>query len=354
MTENTDKPYVLLKGAMIDPVDTERLEAMREHLHDYSVLVQPEDEVVEQIIDRVEIVFGSLPAHLWEKARALRWIQLQSAGIDPVPRDIDTSSITVTTASGVHADPISEHLLAMILFFARDFGRAVDDQRSHYWRSERDHDLFELSGRRVLLLGTGAIGDAFAYKARALGMEIVGMKRNPHRPPQIVSGEDEAAPHGMPGLHGHGMPDTTGGGGIYKRIVGHDSLAEELPASDMAVITLPETAETRHMLGPHELSLLPSHALVFNIGRGGVIDQNALVEALHSGTIAGAGLDVFDPEPLENDSPLWDMENVLVTTHYSGMTPMYSQRLWSIFLDNCARYTAGRAMRNAAGVRRGY
>ncbi len=345
-------PYIVLRGPMLDPVDNEYLEAVRKSLPGYSILVQPEDEDLEQIIDRVEVVFGSLPTHLWKKAAALRWVQLQSAGLDRLPDELAASEITVTTASGVHAEPISEHLLAMILFFARDFPSAVADQRSHYWRSERDQNLFELSGRRVLLLGTGAIGDAFAWRAAALGMEVVGVKRNPHRPPRIVHGEDEDDPRGMPqspDRHNAGVGET-----VYSRIVGHAGIHEELPASDMVVITVPETADTRHMIGAQELALLPRNALVFNIGRGAVIDQNALIEALQKGSIAGAGLDVFDPEPLESDNPLWDMRNVLVTTHYSGMTPRYSQRLWRIFLDNCDRYASGRAMRNTGRIRLGY
>jgi phosphoglycerate dehydrogenase-like enzyme len=137
-------------------------------------------------------------------------------------------------------------------------------------------------------------------------------------------------------------------------MVGNDQLLEVLPEADFLVVTVPLTHETEKMIGERELRAMKPGAYIINIGRGKVIDQDALIRALREGWIAGAGLDVTDPEPLPEDSPLWDMDNVIITAHYSGLTPYYNERALEIFLDNLGRYRAGQELRNVVDKGLGY
>ena len=137
-------------------------------------------------------------------------------------------------------------------------------------------------------------------------------------------------------------------------MIGPERLAEALPEADFIVLTVPLTPDTRHMIGERELRLMKPTALIVNIGRGGTIDEAALIRALAEGWIAGAGLDVFEKEPLPPDSPLWRMENVIITAHYAGATPHYSERALAIFLDNLRRYKTGEPLRNVVDKTLGY
>jgi phosphoglycerate dehydrogenase-like enzyme len=156
-------------------------------------------------------------------------------------------------------------------------------------------------------------------------MRVIGVRRNPREP--------------VPGV---------------ERIVGPDRLLEVLPLADFVVLTIPLTPETRHLIGEPQLRAMKPTAYLFNIGRGGTIDEVALIRGLREGWIAGAGLDVFAKEPLPADSPLWRMENVLITAHYAGATPHYNERAMAIFLDNLRRYRAGAPLRNVVDKSLGY
>lgn len=332
--KNNTRSTIVLRGDLVGEVTEDKRSQIGSAFPRCEILSNPDDDQLEQIVEKIEIVFGRLPKHLYGRADSLRWLQLQGAGADGVPSEVFDRGTMVTNASGVHAEPISEHLLAMMLHFARDFPLAVKHQRTHDWKYSRELRIFELAGKRTLLLGTGAIGHAFARKGSALGMDIVGVRRSPEA-----------------GTLRHGVPREEG---VYERIIGSDSLAAELPEADFLVVTLPLTPETTGMIGKKEIASMKPEAMIFNIGRGPIIDQNALISALQSGAITAAGLDVFDPEPLPADSPLWDMENVLMTTHYSGATPRYTERLWEIFTDNLRRLSAGEELRNRVDPGLGY
>jgi len=163
----------------------------------------------------------------------------------------------------------------------------------------------------------GAIGHRTARLAASLEMHVIGLRRDPERQVQGI-----------------------------ERMVGPDDLDAVLPEADLVVLTVPLTPETRHLIGARQFALMKPTASIYNIGRGGTIDQEALIEALRSGQIAGAGLDVTDPEPLPAESPLWDLDNVLITGHYSGSTPAYDERALAIFEENLGRYARGEPLRN--------
>ena len=258
-------------------------------------------------------------------APRLRWIQQRSAGANwlmDYPQAVE-SDLIVTNASGLHAIPISEHILALMLCLARDIHRSVREQAARRWN--RVHRLTELDGQTMGLIGLGAVGEKTAQKARGLNMRVLGVRRHPGRPTPWV-----------------------------ERVYGPENLMEMLPLVDWLVITAPLTPETQGMIGEKELRAMKKSAHVINISRGPLIQEQTLIRALREGWIAGAGLDVFEEEPLPASSPLWDMENVIITAHYAGATPNYHERALAIFLDNLRRYKAGEPLRNVVDKTLGY
>ena len=291
----------------------------------WDLLLYPEPTELENLISGVEAAFGKPPIELLPKALSLRWLQLQGAGADRWVRALKDSDVLITNASGVHSIPISEHILALMFALARNLPFALRGQIERRWLSHSEHKVFELAGKSVILVGTGAIGGHFAKAASSLGMEVLGVRKHPDR----------------------------GGEGMV-RVVSPDRLPDVLPEGDFVVLTTPLTTETEGMIGRQELALMKPGSYLVNIGRGKLVDQAALIESLRKGGIAGAGLDVFEEEPLPPDSPLWGMENVVITSHYAGLSPRYSERLWTLFRVNFARYLAGEPLANTVDMKLGY
>ncbi|MEM7032306.1 MAG: D-2-hydroxyacid dehydrogenase [Chloroflexota bacterium] len=294
---------------------------------DKQLIITQDREHIESILDDIEIAVCSFPQDLVEKASNLRWFQNWHAGADWVLRypDLNEKDIVITNTSGVHAIPISEHIMAFLLALGRNFPSQMRNQVQHTWAWPGKDTIFELSGKTMLLIGVGAIGSYTARLASSFGMKVIGVRRNPE---QAVDG--------------------------ISQMLGQDNFQGALPEANFVVLTLPLTAETKGIIGADELAQMNSSAFIINTGRGPTIDQAALVQALQTGQIAGAGLDVADPEPLPENSPLWDMENVIITAHYSGVTPHYTERALAIFLDNLARYVDGRPLRNVVNKQLGY
>jgi len=282
---------------------------------------------IEQVLDDVEIAVGSFPHELLPRAQRLRWLQEWGAGVDWLLRSPELAELdfTLTNASGVHAIPISEQILGYLLAFARGLPAAVRAQDRRVWQPAKRDQLFELAGKTMLLVGVGAIGARTAVIAAALGMRVLGIRRNP-------AGD-------LPGV---------------ENMYGSDQLLALLPEADFVVLTVPLSHATQGLIGERELRAMKPSSYLINIGRGGTIQQAALIQALRAGWIAGAGLDVFDQEPLPATSPLWELENVLMTAHYAGLTPAYDQRALAIFLDNLRRYQAGEPLENVVDKAAGY
>lgn len=302
----------------------EELTQIRELAPDHEVLVSRDREVITANLADTEVIFGIFPRDLLADATNLKWYQQWDAGADWLSGhpDVAARDFTLTNTSGVHAIPIAEHVLAFMLAFARGFPEAARNQARSEW-PKRAPEVTELAGKTLLLVGVGRIGERTAQVARALGMHVSGVRRRQGQ--QIPDGVDEMG-----------------------------TLAELLPEADFVVLTVPLTAETRNMIGEKELQSMKKDAVLINIGRGGTIDEDALAAALRNGEIKGAGLDVFEEEPLPASSPLWQMDNVLVTSHYSGKTPLYTRRSFEIFIDNLERYQAGQELRNVVDKQAGY
>jgi phosphoglycerate dehydrogenase-like enzyme len=215
----------------------------------------------------------------------------------------------------------------MMLAFARQLPFLVRAQIAGEWRDQATRErTFELGGQTLVLIGLGRIAQAVAVRASAFGMRIIGVRRRPDlRKPEQV---DEVFPVAR--------------------------LAEALVRADHVVVTLPLTTRTRHFIGAKQLASMKPTAYIYNIGRGPVIDQEALAAALQAGDLAGAGLDVTDPEPLSADSPLWRMDNVLITAHTSGATPHYWDRAIEILESNLDRFVSGKSLINQVDSVEGY
>lgn len=318
---------VLLLGFAPEEIDPAALEQVRGLAPDLRVVATRERSAIEALLDQVEIAAGGVPHDLVARAPRLRWFQQWGAGADwllrhPAAADRD---FVLTNASGVHAIPISEHIVGTLLMFARGLHRAARAQARRDWWEPQPGELFELDGKTMLLVGVGAIGARTAALARALGMRVEGIRRHPE--------------HGVAGVAAMYAPE---------------QLRERLARADVVVLTVPLSRATQGMIGAAELRAMRPTAYLINIGRGGTVDQPALVRALEERRIAGAALDVFAEEPLPASSPLWAMENVIITAHYAGSTPRYDERAMAIFLDNLRRYRAGEPLHNVVDKQAGY
>jgi phosphoglycerate dehydrogenase-like enzyme len=216
----------------------------------------------------------------------------------------------------VHPVQIAEHAFAMMLAFARKLHEAMRHQAGGKWQAPAGESLGELYEKTLLMIGLGAIGERVAQVGSALGMRVLGVRRRQVEPPGVEA--------------------------VYPL----DRLQDILPQCDFVVLAPPLTQETRGMIGERELRAMKKSAFLVNVGRGRLIDEAALIRALQDGWIAGAGLDVFETEPLPAESPLWAMPNVIITAHYAGASPRYYERAMPIFLDNLRRYRDGEELRN--------
>lgn len=281
-----------------------------------------------KLLRSAEIITGFVDSELIEAVLAgpnkLRWLHVWSAGVDSMPfASLADQQIVLTNSSGVHEHSITEVILMFLLALSRRLQCSLRSQLSHEWDMVKP--LPGLHGRTLGILGVGTIGRRTAEAAQALGMKVIGLSR---------SGDDCRNVDAM-----------------YKT----EQLHELLPQCDYVVNILPLTAETRHIIADNEFSLMRDGAVYVNVGRGGTTDTSALVEALRSGKVAAAGLDVFETEPLPEGSPLWDMEQVIITAHNAGMTSDYVLRVLDILSENIKEYlTTGKPGRNLVDLDREY
>lgn len=277
-----------------------------------------------------------------EDAPRLRWVQFHSAGIDHVKgHPILDCDVALTTTSGVHAVPIAEYVMASILGWAHRLPRMLTYQRRGIWPGGRWSKFVpqELFGATIGILGYGSVGRQVARLAHAFGMHVLAIKRDPRR---IV---DEGYQLDGTGDRSGELPD---------RIYPAAATLSMLPECDYVVVCAPLVAATYHLIDATALKAMKPTAYLVNVGRGKLIDEAALVEALDKGWIAGAGLDVFEVEPLSANSPLWKQDNVILSPHVAGFTPSYDRRAIEIFGRNLRRYLDGRPLLNLVNREHGY
>ncbi len=277
-----------------------------------------------------------------EQAPNLGWVQCHWAGIDAlVDTPIWDSDVVLTTTSGIHAPNIGQYVMAQLLAWAHRVPQWTRTQQAGHW-PQRRWEMFvpdELAGRTLGILGYGSIGREIARLAKAFNMTILVTKRDARR-------ADD------PGYQLPGVGDPAGD--IPTRIYPTEATRSVVAQCDYVVVTLPLTARTRHFIDESLLREMKPTAFLVNIGRGEVVNEHDLIKALQRGWIAGAGLDVFETEPLPDDSPLWGMANVILTPHVSGFTTHYDERAVDLFAANLRRYLAGEALINVVDRELGY
>lgn len=264
---------------------------------------------------------------VWRHANGVKWVHCLSAGVEKLlfPELVE-SPVPVTNAKGVFKRSLAEFAVLGMLYFYKRVRRLVESQRAHHWD---DFKVDWLPGKVMGVVGYGEIGQECARLAKALGVKIHAIRRR---------------------------PDLSQNDPILDRIFGTDQLHEMLGEVDVVLAAAPLTPETRHMLNDAAFGEMKRSAIVMNVGRGPVIDEAALVRALQQKKIAGAALDVFEAEPLSADSPLWDMENVLISPHCTDRTrdPDWLDLTMQCFLDNFRRYVKGEPLLNLVDKKAGY
>jgi phosphoglycerate dehydrogenase-like enzyme len=300
-------------------------------------------EEVEQVLeDGVEVLYTFYLSADLSRAPDLKWVQLHSAGVDHLlDHPLMKSDILLTTTSGIHATPIAEYVFASILAFNRRVPQMLTYQSRREWPQGR-WNLFarpELRDRTLGIIGYGSIGREVGRIARCFGMRVVATKRSVSQMRDV-------------GYAVQGTGDRKGA--LLDEAFPPERLSDMLGLCDYVVVTVPLTPETRKLIGEAGLRAMKPSAYLVNISRGETVDEAALIRALQEGWIAGAGLDVFEEEPLPSDSPLYDLENVILSPHVSGFTLRYDERASDLFAENLRRYLTGEPLLNLVDKERGY
>jgi phosphoglycerate dehydrogenase-like enzyme len=277
----------------------------------------PETDAIFHWANRTELLRAA-----WPTADRLRWIHAAGVGVEwSLFPELIESDVVVTNCRGVFDETMPEYALALLLALAKDFPATIDDQRARMWRHR---PLSPLRGRRATVVGAGSIGRATAMLLQAIGMEVTVVARTERDDPELG------------------------------RIRASTELADVAAEIDALVLVTPLTDDTRGLVDRSVLAALPLGAWLVNVGRGAVVDETALVEALSSGRLGGAALDVFATEPLPADNPLWAMSNVIVSPHIGGDAPGWLEWFSRSFLDELERFIAGRPFLNVVDKRLGY
>lgn len=260
------------------------------------------------------------------KAANLKWLHLTSAGANMLSKEIINSEVIVTNSSGVHPIPISEHVMGLMLMLVRDMHKAYKNQLEKKTWIRDGYQAEELAGKNLLVVGMGRIGERVAKLGLAFEMTVTGVVR------------DKSKHKSLPGV----------------TIVEQNQLNKELKKSDVIVNCLPATLDTFHLFDKKRIAYFKKGSIYISIGRGDTTDEKELIAALKSGQIRSAGLDVFEKEPLPDSSPLWKMDNVVITPHYSGHNPHYTDRMIEIFCENLKAYLKKKPMPNLVDKKLGY
>jgi phosphoglycerate dehydrogenase-like enzyme len=317
----------LQKIVMIQESNEHLLKAVRAAAPSADVVVAREHaDIDREIVDAQVVVGGIVSEDQLRSASELAWHHVPWVGVERIVSPVYAEQdIVLTNGSGVNAANIAEHVVAMMLAFARQIPLFVRDQDRATWRGWGDAPtFFELGGQRVLCLGTGDIGQEVARRLAAFGCQVIGASRSG----RALSGFDHC--------------------------VSFDDLENELGLADHVVSSLPLTESTSQIYSRDRIRATKNGAYFYNVGRGGTVDQDALIEALEQGRLAGAGLDVVEPEPLPAESPLWAMKHVIITGHTSGNSPQAMERMAELTVAQLQRYQAGDDLLNVVDVTAGY
>ena len=304
------------------PLDEQYLAAIQDAAPSAQIVVTSKENIAQDLTD-AEIFFGFHSPEVFRNASKLRWIQATSAGIEAllVPELVERG-LRITNASGLYAAPVAETGWALTLALFRRLPTYMQQQQEHRWEVQMPGDL---DGSVAGIIGLGGIGSHYARVAAAFGMRVVAVDR--HQPPK---------------------PD------FVESLWTMDRLNNLLEMSDVVLISCPLWSESRHLINRETLGQMKPTAFLVNIARSGIVEENALLEALQSGQIAGAGIDVCETEPLPPESLLWEAPNLILTPHFAGLSGHRLRRLTKFFCENLKRYQSGERLANEVDQEKGY
>jgi phosphoglycerate dehydrogenase-like enzyme len=322
----------------------ERLQAVSPRLKFTRKIIKSISELPPELLATTDILYtaGLVPEP--DAVPRLRWIQANFAGVDSLLAQplLAAEDIILTTTSGIHATTMAEHIFAMMLAFARKIPLLLRYQQKAEWSPDRS-SLFlprELRGATLGIAGYGSIGRELARLAKAFGMSVLATKRDVMHPAAI---NEYAEP-------GTGDPEGT----CVERLYPPEATKSMAALCDFLVVLVPLTPDTRAIINQEVFDAMKETAILINVARGGVIDEEALIRALQSGQIAGAALDVFNQEPLPPSSPLWKLDNVIISPHIAGNTSHYLESAAAVFVENLERYLSNKDLLNRVDRKRGY
>ncbi len=296
---------------VLAPADFAPLELLRRDAPDIELSVGTDAAALRRAAAATDAVLigprsGSALTELWRDLRSVRWIHTLSAGVESLPFDLlRRSEVVVTNSRGLYADALAEFALAAMLWFAKDLRRLARNQEARRWEP---YTVERLEGQTVGIIGYGGIGHAVARRCTALGMHVLPIRR--------------------------------------RQELGDPTIEEVLAQSDFVVMCAPLTPSTYRLMSQGRIAAMKPAAVFINIGRGGTVDEAALVDALREHRIRGAALDVFEAEPLPPDHPLWQLDNVLISPHTADHTHDSHTRAMHFFLENLRRFRAGESLEN--------
>ena len=313
---------------LLQETTPEQLQRVKDLAPDYEVIDGFSDSTLNFPAADIEIVYGWSSAKsdflLENKDSHLKWIQAKSAGVDTMNLSLlNEKNIILTNASGIHGVPIAESVFGMLLADTRGIKKAINQQTNKVW--SQTESLVELKGKTMMIIGMGQVGKEVARLAQAFRLNVIGVNRS-------------------------GNPVTE-----VSEIIKQDQIPKHIKRADFVVNILPLTSETTNYYDDSFFTSMKKGAGFINVGRGPSVDTDALIRQIKNGQIGFAGLDVFKEEPLAKDSPLWDLPEVLITPHISGVAEHFKKRLFAIFEENLTAYVAGEELpRNVIDYKHNY
>jgi phosphoglycerate dehydrogenase-like enzyme len=320
-----------------------RLSVISPKINVTAIAAQKASEISTDIWAKTEVLYTGHILPDPELVPSMRWIQFHFAGIDRFIDDpmVRKTGMLITTLSGAAAPQMAEHVLAMILTMSRKIPALINSQKKSEWPKDRFERFlpFELNGKTVGIVGYGSIGRQIARLLQPFGVNILATKRNAMNP------NDD-------GYIAEGLGDPQGD--LVQRLYPPQALKSMLKECNVVIVTTPLTNETEGLLNSGMFSSLKPGSYLVDVSRGGIVNLSDLADALKSGQLAGAALDVFPEEPLPQSSPLWQMPGVIISPHISGGSLLYNERAVTLFSENLHRYLAGLALYNLFDPNRGY
>jgi len=319
-----------IKLVVIDKPGADHLKVLDTLPESISVDVSNQAALLRDSVQEADVILNGIPdgrllRDIFTLATRLRWVHSLSDGVEKILfPELVASPAILTNARGVFKRSLAEFVIGAVLYFAKDFRRLIRSQQAGIWQQ---FEMQDAHGKVMGIVGYGETGRACAERARPLGMKILGLRRR---------------------------PDLSRGDPWLEAVLGPDGLHGLLAQSDYVALAVPDTPQTRRLIGKAELAVMKASAVLINVGRGSAVDETALIDALEQGRLRGAALDVFETAPLPSGHPFYRLENVLLSPHCADHTPGFNERDMEFFIQNLQRFLNGEPLRNVVDKEAGY